>query len=240
MNGRQRVFNVPTSVLIASAVLIVIQLVRTALPERMDFDLVIRLAFIPARYLPGGTSEIPGGEIAAVTSFVTYMLVHGGAAHLIMNLVWMLAFGSAVAKRIGDVRFFTFSVVCGVVGILTHLVLHWGDILPVVGASAAISGQMAGAFRFTFGADRSGGFERMQSDPRGFPLLSVAECLSDRRVLLLTAVWIGINFLAGFGVLAIGDVRGAVAWEAHIGGFLAGLLLFGLFDSSYAGRRAGR
>ena len=236
MNGRQPMFNVPASVLIAAGVLILVQLVRTALPERMDFDLVIRLAFIPARYLPGGTSEIPGGEVAAVTSFVTYMLVHGGAAHLIMNLVWMLAFGSAVAKRVGDVRFFTFSIVCGVLGILTHLMLHWGDILPVVGASAAISGQMAGALRFTFGADRSGGFWRMQSDPRGFPLLTVAQCLSDRRVLLLTAVWIGINFLAGFGVLTIGNVRGAVAWEAHIGGFIAGLLLFGLFDRANRGR----
>ena len=142
-------FNVPRSVLLASALMIAVQLVRTSLPDEMDLTLLLALAFIPARY-SGAALELPGGYLTAVTSFVTYMVVHAGWVHLLVNTLWMLAFGSAVARRIGDMGFLYFSVLCGIAGALTHLAFHFGEVAPVVGASAAISGQMAGALRFIF------------------------------------------------------------------------------------------
>ena len=83
------------------------------------------------------------------------MVVHAGWVHLVVNVLWMLAFGSAVARRVGDRKFVVFSVMCGVAGAVTHLVCHFGEMAPVVGASAAISGQMAGALRFIFTAQPS-------------------------------------------------------------------------------------
>ena len=71
------------------------------MPDEFDLTLLLALAFIPARY-SGAALELPGGYLTAVTSFVTYMVVHAGWVHLVVNLVWMLAFGSAVARRVGE------------------------------------------------------------------------------------------------------------------------------------------
>src|SRR5680860_906121 len=143
MAAPEPIFNVPRAVLAASAVMIAVQVIRGLLPDEIGITALLALAFIPARY-SGAAAELPGGYLTAITSFVTYMVVHGGWMHLLVNLLWMLAFGTAVARRIGAVGFFEFSILCGVAGALTHLALHWGEMAPVVGASAAISGQMAG------------------------------------------------------------------------------------------------
>lgn len=220
-------FNVPRSVLGALAVLVLVHVGRGFLPSEADLRLLLTLAFIPARYLPGGAA-LPGGAIADVTSFVTYMLVHGDMVHLLVNSVWMLAFGSAVAQRAGDARFLVFSIACGIAGAAVHLALHFGEPVPVVGASAAISGQMAGAIRFLFSG--GGGRVPLGGDPRAVPLASVRRTLSDSRILLFVAIWAGLNALLGLGVVQFHGVSGGIAWEAHIGGFLFGLLAFGWFD----------
>ena len=224
-------FNVPRSVLLASALMIAVQLVRTSLPDEMDLTLLLALAFIPARY-SGAALELPGGYLTAVTSFVTYMEVHAGWVHLLVNTLWMLAFGSAVARRIGDMGFLYFSVLCGIAGALTHLAFHFGEVAPVVGASAAISGQMAGALRFIFRPRNE--FSQREPDFAHAPLKSLAETLSDRRILMFLALWIGLNVYFGLSSVAIAGSEGGIAWEAHIGGFLFGLFFFGFFDRQSA------
>lgn len=163
-----------------------------------------------------------------MTSFVTYMVVHAGWVHLLVNLLWMVAFGSAVARRVGGLKFLYFSILCGIAGALTHLAFHFGDMAPVVGASAAISGQMAAALKFVFGArpQRGGG----APDYARAPLESLARTLADRRILMVLAFWVVLNVIFGLGVVSIAGAEGAIAWEAHIGGFLFGLLCFGFFD----------
>ena len=220
-------FNVPRSVLLAAALMIAVQLVRTSLPDEMDLTLLLALAFIPARY-SGAALELPGGYLTAVTSFVTYMVVHAGWVHLLVNTLWMLAFGSAVARRIGNLGFLYFSVLCGVAGALTHLLFHFGEMAPVVGASAAISGQMAGALRFIFRP--RGEISQGEPDFAHVPLKSLPETLSDRRILMFLALWIGLNAYFGLSSVAIAGAEGGIAWEAHIGGFLFGLFFFGFFD----------
>ncbi len=153
MATSEPILNVPRSVTGVAVLLVAVQFIRGLLPDELDLTLLLALAFIPARY-SGAALELPGGYLTAVTSFVTYMVVHAGWVHLVVNLLWMLAFGSAVARRMGDLRFLGFSVLCGIAGAFTHLLFHYGDMAPVVGASAAISGQMAGALRFIFRAQR--------------------------------------------------------------------------------------
>ena len=85
MSAEQPIFNVPKGVVTASAIMVAVQLVLGFLPDDAALYVVRLLAFIPARY-SGAAAELPGGYIACVTSFVTYMIVHAGWVHLLVNL----------------------------------------------------------------------------------------------------------------------------------------------------------
>lgn len=231
MAASEPIFNVPKSVLLAIALMVGVQVARDLLPDEVDVTFLLALAFIPARYA-GAAPELPGGYLTAVTSFVTYMVVHAGWVHLLVNAMWMLAFGTAVARRIGGKMFYVFSIMCGVAGALLHLVFHWGDMAPVVGASAAISGQMAGALRFIFGAKRMP-WERTP-DFVNAPLATLGETFKDRRIVAFLILWVALNVYFGLSAVMVRGAEGNIAWEAHIGGFLCGLLIFGLFDKKRA------
>jgi membrane associated rhomboid family serine protease len=224
MSAQAPMFNVPRGVLTASAIMVAVQLVLGFLPDDAALYGVQLLAFIPARY-SGAAAELPGGYAACVTSFVTYMAVHAGWVHLLVNLAWMVAFGTAVERRIGETKFFAFSILCGVAGALTHLALHFGEMAPVVGASAAISGQMAAALRVVFGERRGGRLDFAQST-----LPTLGQSLTDPRMIIIIAMWAGLNLIFGVGAVTMGGVEGSIAWEAHVGGFLFGLLFYGFFD----------
>jgi membrane associated rhomboid family serine protease len=227
MAASEPVFNMPRAVMAASALMIAVQVIRGFLPDEIDVTVLLALAFMPARY-SGSAAELPGGYLTCVTSFVTYMIVHGSWLHLVVNVLWMLAFGSAVARRIGTRGFYEFSILCGIAGALTHLVFHWGELAPVVGASAAISGQMAGALRFIFFAKRRPG-ERTP-DFASAPLLDLGSTFRDHRIVGFLAFWVALNAYFGLTSVSFGGTEGGIAWEAHIGGFLCGLLVFGFFD----------
>ena len=139
--GRSRApaFNVPSSVIAAALLLIGVHLVLNLLPWEQRLSLLLTLAFIPARYTATG-ADLPGGDIADLTSFATYMLVHGSLAHLLVNGLWMLAFGSAVAKRLGGARFFAFSIFCGVAAAVAHLAVHFGEAVPWSGLRVLFRG----------------------------------------------------------------------------------------------------
>lgn len=229
--ANQPIFNVPQAVTLAIALMVGVQIVRDLLPDETDVTLLLALAFIPARYA-GAAPELPGGYLTAVTSFVTYMAVHGGWVHLLVNIAWMLAFGTAVARRIGGTKFFAFSILCGIAGALLHLAFHWGDMAPVVGASAAISGQMAGALRFIFGAKPTP-WDRTP-DLINAPLLTLGETFRDKRIVAFLILWVALNVYFGLSAVAVRGAEGNIAWEAHIGGFLCGLLCFGYFDEPRA------
>jgi len=228
MAAGEPILNVPRGVSGAAALMAAVQLIRGLLPDEVDLTLLLALAFIPARY-SGAAAELPGGYLTCVTSFFTYMVVHAGWLHLVVNVLGMLAFGSAVARRVGDRKFVVFSVMCGVAGAVTHLVCHFGEMAPVVGASAAISGQMAGALRFVFTAQPSPA--RRAPDFLSAPLMPLGETVRDPRILLFLALWVAINAYFGLSAVRIAGQEGGIAWEAHIGGFLFGLLTFGFFDT---------
>jgi membrane associated rhomboid family serine protease len=109
----------------------------------------------------------------------------------------------------------------------------------VIGASASISGFMAAAIRFVF--QRSGPLGSIgRNDPESYrvPALPLTLVLRDPRVLAFLAVWFGLNILFGVGSLSIDGSEQQIAWQAHIGGFLAGLLAFPLFDPIKPARSA--
>ena len=231
---REPIFNIPAVIVGVLAALALIHAARwLLLSEGDDLELVLALAFIPARFdtslVLGGA--IPGGAGAQVWSFVTYALLHADATHLGFNALWLLAFGSAVARRFGATRFLIFCAVTAAAGALVHLMTHRGELAPMIGASASVSGAMAAAMRFAFQRGGPLGFWRA-ADAQAYrvPALPLSGVLRDPRVLAFLAVWFGINLLFGVGTIPIAGEGQSIAWQAHIGGFLAGLLLFDVFD----------
>ena len=99
----------------------------------------------------------------------------------------------------------------------------------MVGASGAISGLMGAAFRFFFNGEEASGPGSVRDDPSSVPRMSLIETFRDRRVLMMIVTWIAANFVTAAMVYYLSAGAG-IAWEAHLGGFLLGLLAFQLFD----------
>ena len=217
---REPVFNLPPVVLFFIAVCVGIYVLQFhVLGIALNYDLLMRAAFIPIRY--SGDFSI---DIYAFTSPVTYSFLHGGLAHLAINMVWLGAFGSPLANRLGAARFVLFWVTASVAAVALHYVLHMNDPSPLVGASGAISGMMGAAARFGFRIDRRSGQSAF-----GGPVMPIAAVLRSRGVVTFLAVWMVINLVTGLVGLVPGEVS-RIAWEAHIGGFLVGFFCISAFD----------
>jgi membrane associated rhomboid family serine protease len=230
---RERMLNVPAAIVVLLAVLGLVQLLLMfVLTAEQTTEFLLLFAFIPARYDFSVLSDVawPGGWPADIWTFVTYALIHANLTHLIFNAVWLLAFGSPVARRFGPLRFTAFMAMTAAAGAAAHLATHFGELLPMVGASAAISGAMAAAARFAF--QRGGPLEmwRDRAEASRVPAAPLSVSLRDARVIAFLLVWFGVNILFGVFSMGMPSVEQAIAWQAHIGGFLAGLLAFAAFD----------
>ncbi len=238
---REPIFNIPGVIAALCGVLVLIHGARVfLLNERQDTEVLLLFAFIPARY--DSTAAIlgnqwPGGVGSEVWTFVTYSFLHADWTHLLVNSIWLLPFGSAVARRFGVTRFLLFFAATSAAGALAQLAGDSGGRFVMIGASAAISGMMAAAMRFAFQRGGPLGFWR-DGDEQAYrvPALPLAGVVRDPRVIGFVVVWFGVNLIFGIGSLSLGNGDQPIAWQAHVGGFLAGLLLFGLFDP--AGRDA--
>lgn len=161
-------------------------------------------------------------EVGRWTGLVTALFLHGGGVHLVMNAVAALAFGAPVARYLGlegrgATVFFLFYLACGVVANYAFARIHPGLDAVLVGASGAVFGLIGAATRLLVGRGR---------------LAPVFQ----RQVMGMSAAWIGVNLLIAVLGFAPGMEGAIVAWEAHVAGFVAGLLLIGPF-AWLAGRR---
>jgi membrane associated rhomboid family serine protease len=216
---RQPFLRAPAATLVLIGILVLAHLLRVLVSPTMSNSIIGRFAFIPALYSHAFLAAHhvdPGTAFDQALPFVSYIFLHADWTHLAINCIWLLPFGSVVARRFGAPLFFLFFLLCGIAGAATHLAFNWGSPGPVIGASAAVSGLMAAAFRM------------MSVSRAGSPELAP---LTSPRVLVWTAVWAGINVIAGVTGLGAGTEVRLVAWQAHLGGYLAGLLLAGPFDS---------
>ena len=229
---REPMFTVPVVISAVLGVLLVIHVIRLTLPDVTDQWLVLALAFIPDRY-GSHPQPWPGGTASAVMSPMTHMLIHGDWAHLALNGSSLLIFGGLLARRMPAARFLAFTVYTGVAGAFVFWVFNRELEAPMIGASGAIAGMMAAALRVMFSAIASAPSRKaarmIRTAPWLIPVKGLAATLSDRRILVATAIWFMVNALAVVG-LGTPAASGPVAWEAHVGGYLAGLLGFGLFD----------
>lgn len=223
---RQPILLVPWPVLFLIGLLAACFAAFALAPAGLQNRILYDYAFIPARYSHAflvSHDYNPGSAFDQVLPFVTYIFLHANISHLAINCIWLLPFGAVVARRYHAIVFFVFFLLCGIAGAAAHLAFNWGSTLPVIGASAAISGLMGAAFRMMVMPTADGHWPDV-SGPRPLaPLLSP-------RILLWSAIWVGVNVVAGVTGLGTGTQIRLIAWQAHLGGYFAGLLLAGPFS----------
>ncbi|QPC87868.1 rhomboid family intramembrane serine protease [Mesorhizobium sp. NBSH29] len=218
--AREPAFNLAPVIVWLAGICVVVHLVRVYLMDaHQDAVLLGAAAFIPEFY--SGRYPI---DIYAFTSPVTYSFLHGSMMHLGINMIWLAAFGSPLAYRLGTLRFLGFWMLTAVAAALLHYLLHMNDAVPLIGASGAISGMMGAAARFGFRIDR-------QARHPAFAgiLMSFSAVFGSRTVVTFLTIWMAVNLITGLIGFGPGS-QDSIAWEAHIGGFLAGFLLIGWFD----------
>jgi membrane associated rhomboid family serine protease len=181
--------------------------------------IVARFAMVPAHFADGVT-------LAEIMTIFTSMFMHAGLAHICGNMIYLWIFGDNVEDRIGHFRYLMFYLVGGVVASLTHLATNWGSELPTVGASGAIAAVL-GAYLVLFPASRI-----VTLIPLGkFSHLTKAPAF----------VFLGLWFILQLfeGVMSVGgtDVAGVAFW-AHVGGFVAGIVMVKLMPKEGRQERA--
>lgn len=200
--AREPVFNAPWA-----ATALVLAIVGSFIVQgRIGEAVWINYALIPADLFAYGRWE----------TLVSSLFLHSGWAHTLMNAVWAMAFAPPVARLFGQgarggLAFFGFYLLCGVLAGLGFALVHPDTIHPVVGASGAVSGLMGAASRLI---DRRGELG---------PILG-------RTPVGMAIAFVAINLAFGLTTLTPGAGEGAIAWEAHLAGYFAGLLLIGPFN----------
>ncbi len=261
-DAREPVFNLPGVVLATLAALIAVHLLRDyGLSENQDSYFLRALAFVPGQFTFAFNPDAVAAELTRLAEQgdrqrivigqfllgtrgaqywtpLTYAALHADWTHLAFNGLWLAAFGAPVARRLGAGRFLALFAVASIAGALAHFVTRPVDLVPVIGASAAVSGLTAAALRFIFQPDAPLGPQTWRGplspdEAVRQPALSLSGAVRDRRVIQFAAIWLLINLAIGLLALPLGLSDYAVAWEAHIGGFAAGFLLFGLFDRRF-------
>jgi membrane associated rhomboid family serine protease len=251
--GREPMFNLPGVVIVTVGLLAAIHVGRDLLPREDDVALLLDLAFVPARWsvafggagldavaadlarrgaeegraLAGLAAAVLGDGDAKVWTAATHALLHASWAHLLSNALWLVAFGTPVARRLGPPRLQLHAVAAVLAGAAAHFLTYSLSVVPMIGASGGVSGLVAAAAWFVFTpvppwVGRAEAHER--------PRQTLRALLANPRVLAFLGIWLTIDIAVGLLAGPLGIAGGAIAWQAHIGGLIAGLALFPLLD----------
>jgi membrane associated rhomboid family serine protease len=227
--AKEPFFRAPKVVLILIAILVGVHVAFLLAGEDWQVWSLYAFSFIPARI--SGDVPFPAIWGSQVWSLVTYGFLHADMMHLFFNSLWLLVFGSVVARRLGALRFLVLAGISTIMGAVATLLTHWGEVAIVIGASGAVSGLMAAAIPLMYGAGlRLGDTYRM--DIATVRPLRPLEILTNRRAFIFTLVWIAVTLFSGASGWTGASFmeEGRIAWEAHLGGFVAGLFAFYWLD----------
>jgi rhomboid family protein len=185
-------------------------------------DFVNAYGVIPFRYLQG----FPRGPLEMLTP-LTAMFLHGGWLHLLGNMLYLYIFGDNVEDMLGGGRYLLFFLLCGAASFGAQILLQHNSMVPNVGASGAIAGVL-GAYMLLFPRAR---VVTLIPLFLFFPVVEIP-------AFFFLGIWFLIQFFSGAATLGRSDaLTGGVAWWAHIGGFLVGMLLLRVFLPRDAAKR---
>jgi membrane associated rhomboid family serine protease len=150
-----------------------------------------------------------------LSSLITSQFLHGGWLHIIGNMIFLWAFGRTLEDAMGGLKFLAFYLLCGAAAGLTQVFVNAGSHVPTIGASGAIAGVM-GAYLVKFPRARI----------HSLVFIFVFITMVDIPVLFFLPYWFLMQFVYGVGSIGYSNVsEGGTAWFAHIGGFIAGMIL---------------
>lgn len=193
---------------------VVVFLMELAQGEQLR-QFIYNYGLVPARYsIPSISSYFTSGQ--QVFSFLSFMFIHGGFFHLLGNMWSLYIFGDNVEDRLGPIRYLLFYLLCGFASGISHLVINWHSQMPTIGASGAIAGVM-GAYMILY--------------PRSRILTLIPMFFFFPLVEIPAVLFLGIWFIYQFLSAASTAGQGGIAWWAHIGGFIFGIILLRLFLS---------
>ena len=183
--------------------------------------LVMRFGVIPDVMVHGSWSELraAGGALGSWVTPVTSMFLHGGILHLGSNMLFLHVFGDNVEDVLGRGRFVVFYLLCGLGAVVGQILVDPGSLVPMIGASGAISGVLAG-------------YMTLFPHARVVTLIPIFIFIHFIEVPagVFIVLWFALQLVQGYLSLGmIAEGAGGVAWFAHIGGFLAGLVCIRVF-----------
>lgn len=179
-------------------------------------EFIKKWAFVPSRFIADPISNIP--------TLFTSMFMHGGWMHLIGNMLYLWIFGDNVEDHFGKIKYLLFYIVCGLAATFLQLFFNPGLSVPNLGASGAIAGVLGG-YVYLF--------------PQGKVDVLVGRSVTQMPALLVIGFWFVLQFISGVASTASTEAdTGGVAYMAHIGGFVAGLLIAKLFNLTEPKERA--
>src|SRR5256885_4326260 len=177
------------------------------------------------RFLQPGLGETP---VSVYLTLFTSMFMHGGIAHIAGNMLFLWIFGDNIEDRLGHIRYLFFYLICGLIASLAHVFAtaafaadQSSLLVPSLGASGAISGVL-------------GGYILLHPTRRVTVILF--RFLTDVPAWVAIGIWFAFQLISGLGVLGGGSQQGGVAYAAHIGGFIAGLILIKPFEIGRSAR----
>lgn len=215
-----RSFPIVNWVLIISNVLIFLFEVFL-LDQKQAESLIYNYGLIPDSIRIREVESLHELRITVFRPFFTNMFLHGGWGHLISNMWILLIFGDNVEDRMGKVKYFVFYILCGFIASFTHFMLHRNSPVPAIGASGAISGVMA-AYMLMFPKSTIVSFVPIIIIPLFLPIPAI----------IYIGIWFLGQLLSGTTSLMLSNQATGIAFWAHIGGFVGGLLIYRLFDSA--------
>jgi membrane associated rhomboid family serine protease len=174
---------------------------------------------VPSRIIPailGDTNDI---RIGILSTFMTNIFIHGNLLHFIGNMWFLFIFGDNVEDRMGKLNYLLFYLMAGLLASITHYFLHVQSTIPAIGASGAISGVMA-AYMFLFPQSKVITL---------IPVFYILPLFIPVRAYIFIGIWFLIQLINGTRLLLFHGTASGIAFWAHIGGFIAGLLLFRFF-----------
>lgn len=215
--------SIPVVTLFLIAVNLAVFIYQMTLPRPEAIDLLYRYAAIPLEFKMGHNLSRSMGP-HPILNILTASFLHGGLLHLIGNMMYLWIFGDNIEDKLGKIRFVIFYLLCGALSILIQVYADFDSKIPIVGASGAIAGVL-GAYLRLF--------------PRGKIVVLIPIFYFLRRAIL--PAWVVLGGWILIQILSIQlsplHTQGGVAYYAHIGGFLIGLILLPAFSPSRVKKR---
>jgi membrane associated rhomboid family serine protease len=229
---RQPIITLPLVIIVLAGAMLAIEAVQSFfLNEEARLTLDLWFGFLPVRAFAG--DQIPGGLWPLIWTPLTYDFLHAGWEHVLGNVVWLVVFGTPVARRYGTWRTLVIFFVSSIIGALAFAITELGQVAYLIGASGGIAGVTGAAMRFIFQPVIVARHpETGEPVALGRKMATVPELLRSPPARIFILVWVVLNCLVPLVPLFLGeDVQ--IAWQAHLGGFFTGLFLVPFFEPGH-------